>query len=412
MQDTKKDPIYIMEDLLSPGDLVLFNDGSAKIIAKYNFNRDLIVFHDGTERDLRVIYDSIDSVVYAKHDNQDDCSGEDEIEDSDDYDEEEPHSVSISTIKKDVMLAIKQINKSSSYRAYSKVIWSFLTGDEDSWIYDDCCDCDDFGIYNSLSIDSVESALDDLLSQQRILCFSSKKGSIYYEINENYDPAYAMFNNIQFAKKYNEYFFLNNLNNWDVAIPFFIKKPIRIKLKDGYTFTADGSYEEKLVTQLNNKDTYLHLRGNNFAIFKNRSKTLRYFPDIVFYTKDGYIGFIEVKPMFEMADNKVRAKYSVLVNYCLKHGFIYTMCDFQYHTFDFMSKRNINEYLRELVEETLNEKGSFTRSDFDDFALGKNSKARKKYENQLAALVIQEDYSMTVNSKGRRNFVIRRKNKV
>ena len=74
-----------------------------------------------------------------------------------------------------------------------------------------------------------------------------------------------------------------------------------------------------------------------------------------------------------------------------------------------MSKRNVNEYLKELVENTLDEKGSFTRDDFEEFAFGKDSKAKKKYENQLAALVIQEDYSMTVNNKGRRNFVIRRK---
>ncbi len=398
-----------MEDLLSPGDLVFFNDGSVKTITRYIFDRDLIFFNDGTERDLRIIYDNINYVIYKQHDDQNDYYEDDVEDDEDDLDEENFHSVSIGTIRKDVMQAIEQINESSSYRAYAKVIWSFLIGDEDSWIYDDCCGCDDFGVYNALSMDSVESALDDLLDQQRILCFTSKKGSSYYVINENYDPAYAMFNNTQNAKKYSEHYFLNDLNNWNAPVPFYIKKPSKVKLKDGYTFIADGSYEKRLVTQLNNKDTYLHLRGNNFAIFKNRSKTLRYFPDIVFYTEDGYIGIIEVKPMFEMADNKVRTKYQVLVNYCLKHGFLYTMCDFQYHTFNFMSKRNVNEYLKELVENTLDEKGSFTRDDFEEFAFGKDSKAKKKYENQLAALVIQEDYSMTVNNKGRRNFVIRRK---
>ena len=406
----KKEPIFIMEDLLSPGDVVFFKDGSSKTIVKYIFDRDLIVFSDGTERDLRVIYESIDHVIYAQRDEQCDSDEESAI-DSETFDEEESHSVSISTIKKDVMLAIKQINENSAYRAYSKVIWSFLVGDEESWIYDDCCECTDFGTYNSLSTDSLEIAIDDLLSQQKILCFKSKKGSIYYEINKNYDPAYAMFNNTQNAKKYSEDYFLHELNDWNAKISFFIKKPIKIKLKDGYIFTADGSYEEKLVIQLNNKDMYLHLRGNNFVIFKNKSKTLRYFPDILFYTREGYIGIIEVKPMFEMADNKVRTKYSVLANYCLKHGLLFTMCDYQYHTFDFMLKRNVNEYLRELVENTIEQKGNFTRSDFDEFVSGKDSKTRKKYENQLAALVIQEDYSMTVNNKGRRNFVIRRKKK-
>ena len=285
-------------------------------------------------------------------------------------------------------------------------------GNADSKIFNDCCDCNGFGIYNSLSLDAVENALEDLASRERIIAYMSKRGTVFYEVNENYDPAYAMFNNKTNAKKFSEDYFLYRLNQWNTPIPFPIAYPKRIKLKDAFVVTADGTYEAKLIKQLDNKDLYLHIRCNNFSISKNKSKTKHYYPDIIFYTKDGYIGIIEVKPMFDMCDNKVRRKYDLLANFCEQKGFLYTMCDFQYHTYDFMMTREVNEYLESLVEETIDDFGAFTQKDFEEFASGKDSKTKKKYRNQLAALAIQKNYSVTIHSQKKKyNFVIRKKKK-
>ena len=116
-----KDPIFIMEDKLSTGDLIIFKNGDIKKILKYKLDRDLIFFEDGTERDLRVIYDNIDHVIYSQKEQP---IEKDEFEDVDeDYDFYcQPRSVSSSTVRKDILLAIDNINENSAYRPYAKTI--------------------------------------------------------------------------------------------------------------------------------------------------------------------------------------------------------------------------------------------------------------------------------------------------
>lgn len=319
-------------------------------------------------------------------------------------------SVSAATIRKDVLYAIRQITDWSNYKAYQRVIIAFLLGDEDSWIYEKCCEADGFGDYNQVNEDDVDEALRDLVRNLKIKKLRNKNKKTYYVINEDFDPAYSMLNNRSKALKYDEDFFLYEIADWDAKIPYPVAHPHPVKLKDGYTFIANGQQEEDLVKILDNKSLFTHLRGNNFAIKIPHRRNKYYYPDIVFQTKEGQIGIIEVKEMFNMCDDEVREKYEALKHYCLYNNYLYVMCDDQYNTYDFQRKRKVSDEVKQFVADNLSSKGKCTRDDFDEFSAGRNTHEKTRLKNEISALVIQRGYRMKMNKKGKfYNFEIRKK---
>ena len=300
------------------------------------------------------------------------------------------------SLKKNILNAINQIEEYGYQKANIEAIRAFLLGDKNSRIFRYCSEVDGFGKYKYLDIKSVDDAVYDLVKEEKIRKSNSKHKKFYYEINDEYEPAYVMLNNHKYAKEYSEDYFLRELNDWSKKSPFPIRYPHAVKLSDGYVFVANGEPEEKLVKRLDHKDMFLHIRGNSFCI-KIPYKNKKYYPDIIVYTKEGKIGIIEVKPMLNMADYKVIEKYEALKKYCEKRGFMYVMCDYQYHTYDFQRKRKVSDEVKAAVKKEFNKKGKFTDCDLDLYTRGLSSGEKTRWENEVSALVIQRGFKMRFN---------------
>lgn len=87
--------------------------------------------------------------------------------------------------------------------------------------------------------------------------------------------------------------------------------------------------ELKMLEHLDECDLVEEIGGQSLCIpyttpFRSDNK---YFPDIVIYTTEGYIGIIEVKDATAMSNHTNLEKYDALENYCLENGYLYMMVD-------------------------------------------------------------------------------------
>lgn len=77
--------------------------------------------------------------------------------------------------------------------------------------------------------------------------------------------------------------------------------------------------------------------------YEYKNKIYNYYPDIQLLTKDNVLVIIEVKPLYNMMDKIVIAKYRALRKYSEDNGFGYLMIDNGYNTFESIDQVEVDQ---------------------------------------------------------------------
>ena len=151
-------------DVLTKGDLIIFKNGTLKIVAKHRKGSHIVSFDDGRENDLYVIFDSIQSVMTQKDDKGN------------------------ATMFRLYCLTYEILHYFAiNYKlhAYPDVIAAILSGDEYHYISDYCSDLTVFGAIPNAYEEDVTNCLTVLeifgLARQKI----SKHGKPYYYVRKD-----------------------------------------------------------------------------------------------------------------------------------------------------------------------------------------------------------------------------------
>lgn len=99
--------------------------------------------------------------------------------------------------------------------------------------------------------------------------------------------------------------------------------------RSGNRIEYDSKHEWMLMEYLEKHDLAKDLGGQSLCIPYNTSfrEHVKYYPDIVAYTKDDHIAIFEVKTRVALDKHTCMEKYNALAAYCEEHGFMYMMVD-------------------------------------------------------------------------------------
>ena len=156
----KRDVDYYV-DALQENDLLIFKGGKMEIVDSHKKGSHLVTFKSGKQRDLYIIYDSIDMAVTV-------------------YDDKRNYTREFIFLK--IYEAIRYLTLNCKYHVYLDVLEAFLNGDESHYIFDQTCDSELFGFFEDHKI--YEQELENYLIDLEIVGFirkrMSKHNRVYY----------------------------------------------------------------------------------------------------------------------------------------------------------------------------------------------------------------------------------------
>lgn len=291
-------------------------------------------------------------------------------------------------------------------KAYPKTIYSFILKYKTSHFYNYFKESRDFKKQDKHRITKkgINIGLNSLVKENKIKKVSLNDKTSYYVMKDTnicflYDGVLKQFSNFEGAKEYSNEDF-ERLANWDDSIDKSLKESIKgnLKYKTRKLPFASKS-EEKMINYLIKSKLIDNVGVQNLLLHydSNYSKNKDYYPDIAILTKDNHIGIIEVKNTNHMTYHLNINKYNALKEYCLQNGYLYMMIDpdNKYLTFEELKTKNINNEVRILVdnwiEENKDTKNCFTRKDVDQWykEFFENKMSKKSFETQILSLIIQ-----------------------
>jgi len=141
--------------------------------------------------------------------------------------------------------------------------------------------------------------------------------------------------------------------------------------------------EVKLIKKMDYHKDFKLLRTQYPLIpFKKKG----YHPDIFMLTKTNRIAVIEVKPQFNMNEKTSKTQYSCLKSYCIKHGYMYLMCDRNFKDCEKIKSYYIPKIISESVTNAIKHHNSFNYGDYQLLINNVNLK-RKKVQNYIGRYV-------------------------
>ncbi len=298
------------------------------------------------------------------------------------------------SIEKLIIKAVSTINDALviAIRPRPKTITSFIKGSESSPFYkrlflkhDDIC-----GAMKNITTDEVTAVIEYLVVQGQLI----RQGSdlhVNQTISQIRHELDRIFENRDNAKAFNETELLS-LCDWNGTHKK--AEPVQsIMTNDGYLFHCDSLEEVSILKKLSKKMFYKHMRGQSFSIpyTRNTKKKRLYFPDIVMLTHDDRIAIIEVKQTRMMSYFEYILKYEAMKQYCIEKGYIYTMCDRTFTTFESLKTLKISASLKRQFEEILMTQGYFNNASFKTMSKTMNTKQKHHLQLHLTALVIQNN---------------------
>ena len=298
-------------------------------------------------------------------------------------------------IKEAVYKAIYYINESDLKSIMSRphTITSFLKGAEQSPFFGsifvkhlDVC-----GTWPDIKVAEVISVIEALIREGKI----ESKDHNYYAI-ENANQIFETIDNIFLFRNESKIFTdidLLELSDW-IRNFNTTRDPKYIKTIDGWDFPYDSKEEFSLIRKLSKKEYYKVLRGQSLIIPYDTSEKLNkdYHPDIVMLTHDNRIAIIEVKPLNLMSNYYNICKYEGLKKYAKDNGFICVMCDRNFRTFEYLSRKKVPKAVADAFENQLHIYNKFTPFQLDNICEGMTRKQKEAIKLDIHAYIIQKGY--------------------
>ena len=296
-------------------------------------------------------------------------------------------------LKKDILQAVDVINNSKikNIKPRPKTIQSFLKGKNKSTFYGnvfikhpDVC-----GTHPGLYLQILKREL-RILVEHKQLRLQEKDYIVPHKEKEEkcFTNVYSKPSKLKTVTK-DEFL---RLTNWDKGFNHTSDTKV-IQTLDGWNYPCDSKEEISLIKKLNKNNSYLHLRGQSLKIpyttIKSK-KVKNYYPDIVLLTKDYYVVIIEVKPLLFMSNYYNLEKYKALKAYAEEHGYMYTMCDRNFKSIEYLESKKIPKKTKNYFYNILECKKCFKDTHFKQFTKGLSMKKKQKIQQNFCSLVIQE----------------------
>ena len=238
-------------------------------------------------------------------------------------------------------------------------------------------------------------AIEENLSMGLLILFRpSKSNHLYIKSNKYYDdlfdsPFYEIAENKTKAIKY---------KNVELSGLGFSNNPDDIKIDfAGHIFTKidkdhwcpySSSIEFNIITRMLFARRFIEIKTQCLTI--NYVNNKKYNPDIVGLDDEGYIYIIEGKQLCDMVDSRVDKKIAALKEYCKKNGFIFTMCDSELRTVDYLKSLPVDGEIESKFNKLIR-KGSLNYLEIEEIL----KEFRYKYsideiKNQIAAICLKQ----------------------
>ena len=233
-----------------------------------------------------------------------------------------------------------------------------------------------------------------------------KKKTIAAPTSNSFLSKFYNYNN---AKKYSQSFFEKEFKPFICGkIPGFKHhKVIKVVLKGGFIFNAYSEEERAFLRKLEKEKDIAVIRGGNYGITvsSNDEVLYTYYPDIYIQTTDGKIGFIEVKPLYDMADKDVLDKWDMLKQYCRNNGFMCFIGNRVFSSYNELRNKKIPQSLIEAVRREVRTTGEFNYGDYNMYKSSVKTK-RRELDVALSAFCYTRHYTFETNKYGLRRFRI------
>lgn len=291
-----------------------------------------------------------------------------------------------------VLKAIKCIDDSmlKSIRPRAHTITSFLKGSVKSPFYyfyqrhQDVC-----GKYPDILVKNVDQSLQRLIKQQKAYL----EGKDYVIKQEEYAIKHEL-DHIFMNREHAKTFFaddLINLTDWNNPVQGTNTIKV-VETSDGYKLPCNSREEVSVINKLSKKGFYIVLRGQalNIPYFCNGKKPKKYYPDLVMLTHDHKIAIIEVKQTKMMSYFENIVKYEALKKFCEENGFIYTMCDRDFITFEDIKKRKVTDKVKNLFYKHFNKYQVFNKNIYNEMIQKLNNSEKKRIYLDLVSIIIKD----------------------
>ena len=159
----------------------------------------------------------------------------------------------------------------------------------------------------------------------------------------------------------------------------------------GHDVEYESGLEKEILEKLKECDFVKDIKTQSLVIdYEYNGVINKYYPDFQILTKDNRLIVLEVKPIFNMFNNFVIAKYDALKKYCITNGYGYLMMGKDYKCYETINKLAINRSVVDSFAKLVREKGRLSFSQYNEFRKGYKLTTDEMYKVVLDNINILE----------------------
>ena len=135
------------------------------------------------------------------------------------------------------------------------------------------------------------------------------------------------------------------------------------------------------------------IRGQNFVIpyKKGWANTMSpYYPDFILHLRDGRICFVELKSSLGMCQDETICKYLYLKDFCQKHGYLASMIDVDYLTFEEYLWPISEDEITRAFYQSIHGQGGFNSNNLSGLLQRYPKKQHQEIRRKIASLVLRD----------------------
>lgn len=166
---------------------------------------------------------------------------------------------------------------------------------------------------------------------------------------------------------------------------------------DDFPLMLNNKAEYAFAKLLASTGTVRSIRGQNFILPYVKpwaSNPSPYYPDFIVHLHDGRIAFIELKSSLGMCQDETIVKYTYLMDYCKKHGYLYAMIDTDYILFEEylwpFPEDDITSYFKQCLEGL----GGFNTNHLNALLEKHPKKKHREIRMKISSLVLRDPFIM------------------
>ena len=162
---------------------------------------------------------------------------------------------------------------------------------------------------------------------------------------------------------------------------------------DDFPLMLNGMPEVTLAKLFAQSGVVRSIRGQNFILpyRKGWAKNFSpYYPDFILHLKDGRIVFVELKSILGMCQDETICKYIYLKDFCNKHGYLASMIDVEYLTFEEYLWPIPEDEITKTFHKIMNEQGGFNNVQLEALLKAHPKKDAINIRRTVSSLVLQD----------------------